>query len=106
MVLSAALVGLGGAAPATAAYLPLGNITCAQPWQEVHTTSTSRGEVYHEIYGAWQHVQGWPVTSRVDGGYSSTYSEWDLHHWLYYKNDSGGKAVGSEGVVTRGMYCI
>lgn len=59
----------------------------------------------HSIYGAWQRVQAWPVTSTITAGYSSSYSSWDVHHWLYYKNGSGGRVTGSLGVSSAGMQC-
>lgn len=96
------------ASPAHAADKSLGNITCGSPFpsmHEIHSLSSAKGDVSHEIYGAWQRASAWPVTSNITAGYSSSYASWDVHHWLYYKNESGGRVKGSTGVNSGSLQC-
>jgi hypothetical protein len=96
------------AVPAQAATsITTGSVTCGGlPTREIHTLSTAKGDVVSEIYGGWQFGAAWPVTSSISPGYSSTYSSWDVHHWLFYKNESGGRAKGSTGVTSGSNVCI
>lgn len=96
------------ASPAHAADKPLGNITCGAPFpslQEIHSLSSAKGDVSHEIYGAFQRNSMWPVTSNITAGYSTSYASWDVHHWLYFRNESGGRVKGSAGVNSGGLQC-
>lgn len=99
-MLTTALIGTA----AQAAEKPLGNITCNQ-LKEIHSISNAKGDVVHEIYGAWGYGAAWPVTSTVSVGYSSTYTAFDAQHWLFYKNESGGRVKGSSGVASASLQC-
>jgi hypothetical protein len=97
---AASLIGTG----AQAAEKPLGNISCMN-FKEIHSVSNSKGDVVHEIYGGWQFGAIWPTTSSIHPGYSSAYSVWDVHHWLYPRNESGGRAKGSTGITSASLQC-
>jgi hypothetical protein len=98
------LASIVGGVAAHAAEKALGNITCSQ-FKEIHSISTSKGDVRHEIYGAWQLGAMWPVTSSISVGYSSTYTAFDAQHWLFNKNESGGRVKGSSGVTSGSLQC-
>jgi hypothetical protein len=106
-VIAPALVALGAAPAQADTSISLGNVTCGGlPIKEIHTLSVAKGDVRSEIYGGWQVGGAWPTTSSVSPGYSSAYSSWDVHHWLFYKNESGGRAKGSAGVTSGSNVCM
>lgn len=82
---AAVLVLATGVLPASAAFArSLKPITCGGvPTQEVHTTSTARGNVYHRTHNS---LHG---TNTISAGYSVTLVYTKIHHWLRH-NISGG----------------
>ena len=82
---AAVLVLTTGVLPSNAAFArSLKPITCGGfPTQEVHTTSTARGNVYHRTFNS---LHG---TSTISAGYSVTLVYSNIHHWLR-TNITGG----------------
>jgi hypothetical protein len=109
-MLSASLVAataltIGLAVPANAATSrSIGSVTCRYG-PEIHTKSKAKGTVVHEIYGAFQTIQAWPVTNRVSPGYSSSYANWNQHHKWFIRNQSGGRVMGTGGVLSGEIKC-
>jgi hypothetical protein len=96
---------LGGTVQAQAATSrSIGNITCSGK-KEIHTVSRSKGQAVHQVYGGWQIGAAWPTTSSRSPGYSSTYASWDQHHWMYWKNQSGGRVKSSVDVTSGSIQC-
>lgn len=91
---AAAALSLLIATPAQAADRATGAIGCNY-FSEIHTASTARGTVTHQIYGARQPGSLWETTSSMQPGYSAKLAKWDTHHWAYVSS-KGGKAFGTE----------
>jgi hypothetical protein len=62
--------------------------------KEIHTISSSKGNVTHQIYGATGMSSSIKHTSSITAGYSAAYATWNTHHWLEWRAD-GGKVFAS-----------